>query len=92
MTHLLLRRIPLQSCAGSAPLTRSRVRDGGGRATGLALREVWVARAHGAVVEFWGRRTEGAIMLVAGVDSSIHTQTPRIQWASERAVAVGRAC
>ena len=30
----------------------------------------WVARAHGAVVEFWGRRTEGAIMLVAGVDSS----------------------
>jgi hypothetical protein len=37
----------------------------------------WVARAHGAVVEFWGRRTEGAIMLVAGVDSSTPTQTPK---------------
>src|SRR5580704_11043805 len=70
MAHLPLRRQPLQSCAGSAPLTRSRVE----MAVGAHL--VWrfgkwrVARARGAVVEFWGRRTEGAIMLVAGVDSS----------------------
>src|ERR1700733_4192955 len=55
MANLLLRRKPLQSCACSAPLARSRVRNGGGRAPGPALREV-VGGARDAVVEFWSHR------------------------------------